>query len=395
MKLRIRNLLPVAIALLICGLYIVGLAETGPAVTVPEESVAVEEKGLVLGESSVLYPSLTGMADPDLQGEINSRILENTRIPEYLTRVSQLISGGRLQVAWSGGLLNDVFSCAVSAEGMVETVRPTHVWTWSNVDLRDGHEIALEELFTDASSARTAMETCLEETVAPDLSAHLANSAVTPLPEGFCLDAQGLTFLYPVDQLSTLSDRAGAVRLSWNELQPLLDLTPDSLADRLGVSRMITLNEESAEALRLTVAAGALPGIPVQLGDALRPLTDCYHLLMDPEVEEGGRLFSLEGAAFRDVLLLTDFLTEEWDHSVVQGIRMTRGCLWGLRIGQTCREEWLQYLGEPDSTVLLDEARAEARRTVPGSCDYYAWGDHLLLIGADESGLLVSLTLTE
>ena len=65
----------------------------------------------------------------------------------------------------------------------------------------------------DPKGARAAMELYLEEEVAPELSAHLGSSELLPLPEGFFLERAGLTLLYPIGRLSTLSDRAGAVRI--------------------------------------------------------------------------------------------------------------------------------------------------------------------------------------
>ena len=53
-----------------------------------------------------------------------------------------LISGGSLKTEWAGGIVGeDLLICTVSAEGALETTRPTHVRTGSNIDLRDGHEI--------------------------------------------------------------------------------------------------------------------------------------------------------------------------------------------------------------------------------------------------------------
>ena len=218
--------------------------------------------------------------------------------------------------------MNDVFSCAVSALGAVENTRTTHVWTAANIDLRDGHEITFPELFTDAEAARELMETYLEETVAPDLSAHLLNSELTPLPECFYLETSGLTLLYPVEQLSTLSDRAGDIRIGWNMLKEVLDFSEDSILNRIGAEEAIMLSARSAEKLRTTAAEGSLTGIPAKIGDSMQEMTDRWHMLTDPDGSEGGRLFSLEGGCFRGVYLITDDLSRSWAQSQVQGIRM-------------------------------------------------------------------------
>ena len=283
----------------------------------------------------------------------------------------------------------------MSAEGALENTRSTHRWTWSNIDLRDGHEIVLDELFTDAETAREALEEYLESEVAPELSAHLNNSELTPLPDGFRLEKTGLTFLYPVTRLRTLKDRAGDIRIGWNEIREILNLEADSVPDRIGVPDMITLTAESREKIRGMAESGQLPDIPVRIGDGLKALTDRYHLLIDPDVYEGGRMFSLEGGCFRNVFLLTDYMNEAWDSSTVQGIRMDRGCAWGLCIGETDREDWRTVLGEPDYTTVLDEEKAEAYRREPGQCDYYRFGAYQLQLYSDTEGKLVSITLTE
>ncbi|MBP5726701.1 MAG: hypothetical protein J6Y48_06460, partial [Clostridia bacterium] len=148
-----------------------------------EEAITVEDAGLDLTEElRIHYPALSG--DGENIGTVNELIREKCRISEYLSRAAQLmVSGGTLDTEWRGSLMGDVFSCAVSATGAVETSRATHVWTAVTVDLRDGHEITLPELFTDMDAARELIETWLEETVAPDLSAHLLNSELTPMPE--------------------------------------------------------------------------------------------------------------------------------------------------------------------------------------------------------------------
>ena len=359
-------------------------------------SAATEEKTLEIGGSVMTYPVITGMEDTALQEAVNLRIAEDGNLTGYLTRISQLLSGGTLRVGWTGGVLgDDVFSCAISAEGAVEGPRPGFVWTWSNIDLTDGHEITLSELFTEEEAARAAMEELLEWTVAPGLSAHLANSALTPLPEGFFLEPAGLTLLYPASRLSTLHDRAGAVRLGWHELREDLNLEEGGILSRIGAADMIRWTENSRTEIARAAEAGALPGIPAELGASLRALTDRYGLLTDPDLYEGGRMFALEGAAFRDVFLLTDGVGETWDGSVVTGIRMDRGCLFGLCTGQTSREEWRSALGEPDNTVEFDAERAEANRTVPGSCDYYRFGKAQLRLYSGEDEVLYSVILTE
>ena len=356
----------------------------------------VADEGLDLTETvRVHYPVVTGSAEAELLEQVNGTVREQCRIAEYLTRAARLISGGSLEVEWKGGVLGDVFSCAVSAAGNLEDTRVAHAWTAAAVDLRDGHGITFEELFTDAEAAREKIEAYLEEAVAPELSAHLLNSELTPLPETFYLEMTGLTLLYPAGQLSTLSDRAGDIRIPWNVLRDVLDPGEDSVPARMGLRDAALLTEEGAAKLRAAAAEGALTGIPARIGDSMQELTDKYHQLTDWDGIEDGRLFSLEGGCFRGVYLMTDNLTKGWEDSKVQGIRMDQGCLWGLCPGETQRAEWLETLGEPDGSAEVGEEKAEANRLVPGTCDYYDCGDYLLQLYSDGDGTLFSVVLAE
>lgn len=361
------------------------------------EEVSLTEMSLALGNSEVRYPAADGITDETLRQAVDEQMKTGLDTDAYLTRMMTLISEESLRIgtSWEGSVLGDVISCAVSAEGALADSRSTHRWTWSNIDLRDGHEISLDELFTDGEEAREALEEYLDFEVAPELSAHLANSELTPLPDGFRLERTGLTLLYPVNRLSTLSDRAGAVKIGWNEIRDLLDLGDDGIPARIGAAEMITLADGSADRIREMAESGQLPDIPVKIGDGLKALTDHYHMLTDPDVYEGGRLFALEGACFRNVFLMTDFLSEKWDDSIVQGIRMDRGCAWGLCIGETAREDWRAALGEPDAETEMDAEAADANRMEPGACDYYNFGTYQLRLYCDGDGILSSIVLTE
>ena len=367
------------------------------AVCCAEGSFLVTERSVDLtgtGEISIQRPEVTGGEDEALLKQINDRILTDIRMREYLARGTELMSGGSLRVRWKGGILGDVFSCAVSATGAVENTSTTFVWTASNVDLRDGHEITLAELFTNEEAGRERLETYLAEAVKPELSAHLQNSELLPLPDMFWLESTGLSLLYPVGRLSTLSGRAGEIRVGWHVLRDELNLGEDSVARRIGVADMITLSAASRDKLMAMGAEGRLTDIPVRIGDSMQELTDRHRMLTDPDGFEGGRLFALESACFRGVYLMTDDLTRDWEKSVVQGIRMDQGCLWGLCVGETLREDWIAALGDPDGTAEIDEEKADANRLEAGNCDYYRCGDYQLQLYSDVDGTLISVILT-
>ena len=74
---------------------------------------------------------------------------------------------------------------------------------------------------------------------------------------------------------------------------------------------------------------------------------------------------------------------------------MDQGCLWGLCVGETRREDWIAALGEPDGTAEIGEEKAEAIRLEPGMCDYYSCGENQLRLYSNGDGTLISIVLTE
>lgn len=355
---------------------------------------AVVQQGLALGDGYVYYPQLEGMDDPALQETVNAALLESCGAEALLTRLALTMhSPTPLTTAYNVQQSGDVLSVALLASGPVESDRATQVWYTANIDLTTGQPIMLDDLFTDPDAARLALSDYLEWDLAPQLSAHLRAGQLTPLPEEFTLSPAGLTLHYPLEQLTTLSDKAGTVHLSWCEMLPHLNLAEGSLLDRMGALPMIALDESSAAAIRTQAENGMLPGIPARLGDSIPQLVEAHGLLIDPDLYENGRLFQLEGGAFRSVYLLSDSLTEGWDSSVVQGIRTDRGSFFGLMTGVTTQSEWHAILGQPDASVPVDEARAESNRIVPGSSDYYNLTGVQLRLHANEEGVLHSIFL--
>lgn len=355
----------------------------------------LEEKTLALGESRITWPQVAALGDAELEDRVNRTILAEGRITDRLTRMSQLISDGWIRTDWQGGITGNLLSISLLTEGMVETRRETSVWTAVNLDLTDGAPLSWRQLFRDPQEAETALAARLEEIAASDLSAMLLSREVTPLPELFRMDRGGLTFLYPADQLCTLHDRAGDIHLAWCEIRDLLNPDPGGLANRLGVPEELTLTEAGASRIQAMTESGRLPGLPVKVGDPLSPLVEKWHLATDPDLYEGGRLFSLEGGCFRRIYLMTDYLSEDWDQSIVQGIRADRGNYAGLCIGETKAPAWRALLGEPDATIRIDEEKAEWNRTEPGSCDYYSWGSYQLRLQCNTDETLISIQLTE
>ena len=365
------------------------------------EAPAVNDVGLDLLGSSIHYPQLTGLA-PTVQTAVNAAIMEKGQINARLSRMAALGSAPvKLNLSYAYTLQGDVFSCAILADGAVENSRATQVWATVNYDLRTGEEITFADLFVDADAATAFIEGYLDEQVAPELSAHLAAGSLTPIPAEFTVSPTGLTLYYDIDSFRTLSDKAGTVTLLWHELRPFLKVSdasdPEAVINRLAMD-FITLDVTDGDTLLESLQSGALPGVPAALGQPMQELIERYALLTDPDIYEGGRMIALEDGAFRGVYILTDALTEEFDQSVVQGIRADRISLHGLCTGETTIEEWREILGfdlgQPDTTLAVDENRAESWRIVPGTSDYYTLGDCRLRLHADENGILRSVFLT-
>ena len=374
MKHRILSL-----CLLLLLTFTLSLAEA-PAPT-------VNDMGLELMGSAVHYPQLTGL-DPAVQTAVNTAIMEKGHINDRLSRMAALLNAPvKLNVSYTYTLEGNVFSCAILADGAVETSRATQVWSAVNFDLSTGQEITFAELFTDVDAATAFIETYLNEQVAPELSAHLPAGTLTPIPETFTISPTGLTLYYDVSAFRTLSDRAGTVTILWSELPA------DMLALPLTQTHL-TFPADTPADLTDALQSGSFSGIPAAIGQPMQELIDRHKLLTDPDIYEGGRMIALEDGAFRNVWLLTDALTEEFDQSVVQGIRADRLNFYGLCTGDTTIDWWRAALGEPDNTLTVDEARAESWRIVPGTSDYYTFGDYRLRLHADESGVLRSVFLT-
>lgn len=367
-----------------------------PVALAEQPGPALVDGGLELSGSSVHYPQLTGMADEVLQQQLNDRILAAGDIENRLTRLALLMqSPVSMQVTYRATMAGDVLSCVFSALGAVTDERATHVWSAVNVDLADGSDIAFDRLFTDEEGLRRDLGEYLDYGVGPELSAHLRNSELTPVPEVFGLTETGLTLYYPTEQLSTLSDRAGAVTILWYELREHLRLEDGDILTRIGARDMLVPAPDSGEEIRAAVEAGTLPGVPVTLGGSVQEATDTYRMLTDPDLYQDGRMFALEDAAFRQVWLLTDALTEKtWDKSVIKGLRADRFNLWGLYPGLD-RQAVEAMLGQPDTVLTLDADMADAYRLVLGESLYYNYTGVQLRLHFDAEGLLTSLIITQ
>ncbi len=355
----------------------------------------VNDMGLELSGNAVRYPQVTGLADETVQQKVNEALMAAGEIESRLNRMAMLISSPvKMNVSYTCTLSGDVLTCVFLADGAVETTRSTQVYSAVTIDLRNGDIIPFDALFADASAAREGIAAYIGSEVLPELSAHV-EADLTALPETFSASPTALTLYYPIESYRTLNDRAGTLVIPWGELLPWLDLSAGSFLGRAGVTTHTAFAGDVREALALTLADGALPGIPAALGDGVQPLLDAHGELTDPDLYAGGRLVALDGGAFRGVWLMTDALTESFEHSVVQGIRTDSIALHGLMTGVTTIEQWRSALGEAENTLTVDAENAESWRIQPGVSDYYTLGRVRIRLHADESGVLRTVFLTQ
>ena len=377
---RMKRLLGFGLMMaLLCGAC--AFAEEKPTPTLLRQQVDTSN-------GYVSYPQLSDYSDAVVQQQVNTAILAAGQVEERITRLQSLPEDTvGLRQSYEALLHGDVLSVTFSAQGALRDSGFTHEWATLNMDLTTGQPLTLDDLFTDVDAAKEAITAYIDQRVSPELSAHLEVSSLTPLPETFGLSAEGITFYYDLEHFTTLGGLAGKVTLLYDELRDYLKLGEGAVLTRLGAEDVLTLSENSVDAIRTAVEAGQLPSVPAKVGDSLAALIETY----DP----GGRFFQLEDGAFRGTYLLTDALTDGWENSVVQGIRADRANFYGLCIGSTTQEEWRAVLGEPDASVALNEDDAYAYNLETGTSDYYNDGGHQLRLHADAEGVLRNIFITQ
>jgi hypothetical protein len=362
-----------------------------------ENAVLVTEVAVEIGDNFVRYPQLEGMRNADIQRQINDAIVNEAHITQRLITLNSLQQGGAgLQVSQTAYLNDSLFSAVVSAKGIMENFRSGHQYTALAYDLRTGDRLRLDDFFIETATAVAWMEEQLLNVYADELSGHQEYAEITPLPvDSFSFDANGITFYYPYRQFSLLSGYSGAVHFQYGELQDFLAKGDDSVPTRLGIVLPQYGDVEILENIQAIVTRDTLPYLPVRLGDAIADLVAQYRLVRTPDQYPGGRYFQLEDPAFRQVLVMSDALTQGYDHSVAEGILTTRMNLYGIRTGVTLRSRWRQILGEPSASVQMDDSLAADYGLRTGVADYYAFSGRQLVLYADENDLLYAVRLTK
>lgn len=356
----------------------------------------INEMETTIGDNTIRYPQMSGLADETVQQTINDAIVEQAKIAQRMVTLSTLQEGGAgLTVSYEGYLGGGIFSTAISAKGMMENGRSGQEYTALSFDLTTGEPLSLADLFQNLDDAVSYMEETLENTYLDELSSYLENSNLTPLPQdSFLLDADGITFYYPYKQFSLLSGYSGAAQFNYDELADYLITDANALPAKLGVLPQKLSDQQIKASVEKIMAEGMLPHVRAKLGQSMTELVNKYRLLRTPDQYPGGRYFQMEYPAFRQVLVLTDALTTGWDSSQVNGLLSYRANLFGIKTGETSRERWQTILGVPESSVEFSEDMAFDYGLPVGTADYYTFDNRQLLLYAGEDGVLYAVRLT-
>lgn len=349
-----------------------------------------------IGENFVAYPQLEGMADEAVQQKINDDIVLSSSVANHMVTLATLgESSWGLQADYETAMLNgSVFSVLFSAKGKMPDGREGQAYTALTYDLSTGERLTLAGLLSDVDAAVAWMEADAVESFAELFTGYAEFDDVTPLPrDSFTLDEDGVTFWYPSNQFFLLSGYAGACRFTYEELSEWLLTDEEALPSMLGILPKKATDAEVKKAIEESAASGALPHIPVSLGDKMTEIVEAYRLVRTPDAFPGGRYFVLEAPTFRDVLLISDAIQSGYDGSVLEGIQLRRGSMHGLVIGETQRQRWLSLLGEPEETMTFSESMAYDYGLPTGQSDVYHFGAYELRLHSDEEGTLRAIQL--
>lgn len=348
--------------------------------------ITTEEVITQFGENEVRYPQLSGMEDEAVQQKINDDIVLSSGVANHMVSLFTLAGNQTLKMDYDAYLNDQIFSTVISAKGKLPGKRDGHEYTALTYDLKTGERVGLEAVFSDVDAAIALMEEKAVASLSEELNGYLEYSDITPLPaDRFTLDEHGISFWYPAEQFSLISGYSGACQFWYEELEGLLIADPTPQLTR----------EERQKAIEQSAADGKLPHVPVQIGQNMQEIADEYRLLREPDEFPGGRYFIMEDPAFRSILIISDSLQSDYSHSVAEGIQLRRGGLYGLDIGETTRQEWLEMLGQPKQSFAMTESMAYDYGLCTGQCDIYVYGDHELRLYSDDQQTLFAIQLCQ
>ncbi len=343
------------------------------------------------GDSSLAYPLLSFSDGDGSAFRINADLFTAAHVGEYLSLLSTLPdSGTGLKMDYTLFPEEDppapdgVISVVLSARGRMLRGRPSQVWYPLVYDLTDGSRVSSDDLFTDPSAAREAVEGYLEAHVAEGLSDYLENRQLLPVPmDSFALCERGIIYYYDHEALCFLSGFSGEVLIPYDALEDVLDRSEGSPLSRFpGAGEGI-----DAEGLFSALSEGRLYGVPARLGEALDGALSRLRTGFDPDGWPGGASYETEDARMRGILIIS-----REGSGAVDGLVLREAGLCGLVPGKTRREDWLSVLGSPDRT--RPAGREGSSGPGPGQDDIYERNGFYLFLHAGEDGVLDLVSVT-
>ncbi len=378
---RIPIALMAVFALLLC-----------PGASAQEQGLLVDYVVHEAGDSFVSLPVLSGHTDSETEAVINAAVYADGGFSDYLRLLADLDPlGTGLQVKSRAQIIDGqdgpgVLAVLITASGRIGPGRPGYKAIPLMYDLLDGTAIQTDRIFLDVDAAQHALDKLTEEEIEPIISDYLYPDGLYPVPvEQFLIDESGIGFYYPQDDYTTLSGQSGSVHFRWYELKTLLKSGENDLLPSL---RLSNASEDPKAMIESSVSGGALPGLPVRLGHTLEALLEEYPLLTDAEVLLSGETYQPEDARFRGSLVIAR-------DGVITGIVSHRMELWGIITGETGKSQVVDVMGQPESSLTLDEAAAESYGLETGSLDSYTVSEHVFRFNFDSDMILRTVWLSQ
>lgn len=359
------------------------------------ESGSVEMVTAAQHGGEVHYPQLQGFANAFVQDAINQAIMNEGGIQSHLNAMAAFTEAmpGNLMVTSTAQILksasgHDLLSVLVEARGNLAFGPPSHRYTPLVFSLVTGQRVACDQVLVSCEEARSGIEAMLEDSLGNELSNYLDASEFYPFPiERFLLTETGISFFYPEKGMVWLSGKSAFIHFLYSELSQWLDLAEGAPLIGLDLWARQTPTGTTRTAIESAASSGALPGLPVAVGDLVNAMLEAYPLLHDPEGFVSGQKYQLEDDRFRGSLVLS------LDGQTVSGLLSRRMNLFGLSTGKTSLDEIKSILGEPAGSISLSAEAAQLYGVPAGIMMEYTFPNAALKLFLDENQALSAVWL--
>lgn len=364
-----------------------------PIAAVKADDVNIAYTVLETGSSFIQIPMITGVEDSEVQESINTAMFVDGGFPAYEAIFNSLTDPNEtgIQLRAEAKILGEfsdsgLLTVKIEASGRIGPGRPGHRVKALLYDLASGERISAGDLFKDIEQTQTALNELVGEEIEPWMSDYLTPDELYPIPlDNLLLDEAGITFYYDQSRFNTLSNRSGAVNFHYDELLDLLNMDEGSVLNKIG---LMTAAEDTRFAVQAAVSLGTLPGLPIKIGEKTQEVLLNFPSLYDSEAFPTGERYQLEDARFRGSWLISD-------GEYVTGFLSHRLNLFGLKTGEATLQEVGEALGEPQSSIMLDENAALSYGLSPGLLDSYEFGDNTLFFNYDIGDILQAIWLNQ